>query len=265
MLFLLGCLGLFVINAKKISDRFKEQIAVTIFFKDGAKEVEIQQLQRSLLLAKYAKEVSYISKEEAAEKHIDDLGENFIDYLGYNPLKNSIDLFVKADYVTTDSLSNIALGIKDTSFVEEVAFDKPLVGLITDNIKRFSFWTLVISIFFAIMAMFLINSTIRLAVYAKRFIIKTMQMVGATKRFIRRPFVLKGVLLGVIGATIACVGLAAVVFYLNQNYATLGITENPLLLIGLFICVFLVGIFITWLSTYIATQRYLNLNTDDLY
>ena len=265
VLFLLGMLGLFVLNAKKMADRFKEKIAMTIFLKDDAKDVEIQQLQKTLAMADYAKEALYVSKEDAAERHMEDLGENFIDYLGYNPLKNSFDLYLKANYVHSDSIADIAQQLHNKAFVEEVSYDKPLVALINENINRVSFWVLIASAVFTVIAMLLINSSIRLAVYARRFIIKTMQMVGATKSFIRRPFILKSVSLGVIGAAVASIAVGIALYYLNQRYAELELTEQPLLLVALFLSLFLLGILITWLSTFIATQRFLNLRTDDLY
>ncbi len=265
VLFLLGMLGLFILNAKKVADRFKEQIAMTVFLKENAKEVEIDQLQKSLQLASYTKEVNFVSKEEAAEKHMEDLGENFIDYLGYNPLKNSIDLFVKADYVQADSLSAIAEEINSKTFVDEVSYDKPLVSLINENISRVSFWILIASGIFTIIAVLLINSSIRLAVYARRFIIKTMQMVGATKQFIRRPFILKSISLGLMGAALASIGVGIAIYYIHEHYSTLGVLDKPLYVVLLFISLFLLGALITWISTFIATQRYLNLRTDDLY
>ncbi len=265
VLFLLGMLGLFVLNAKKVADRFKEKIAMTVFLKENAKEVEIQQLRKSLAMADYTREANYVSKEDAAEKHMNDLGENFIDYLGYNPLKNSIDLYLKADYVHKDSIASIAEEIGSKAFVDEVSYDKPLVTLINENISKISFWVLIVSAIFTVIAMLLINSSIRLAVYARRFIIKTMQMVGATKRFIRRPFIWKSVSLGIIGAAVASIAIAVVLYFLQDRYPELQLTEQPLLLVALFVSLFLLGVLITWVSTFIATQRFLNLRTDDLY
>jgi len=185
--------------------------------------------------------------------------------VGYNPLKNSIDVYLKADFVTTEKLTEITEGLSDKSFIEEVRYDNDLVELMNDNVKKITFWVLIISGLFTLIAVLLINSSIRLAVYSKRFIIKTMQMVGATKRFIRRPFIWKSVQLGIVGAIVALVGMAVVLYYLDQSFPELQLLRNTVMIAALFIGVFFIGIIITWISTFIATQRFLNLKTDQLY
>ncbi|RFN59385.1 cell division protein FtsX [Marixanthomonas ophiurae] len=265
VLFLLGLLGLLVLNTKKVADHFKEQIALTVYLKDTAKEVEITQLKQSLALAEYTKTAEYISKEQAAEAHSATIGENFMDFLGYNPLQNSIDVYLLADYVSPTQLEEITDELMTKDFIDEVVYDKPLIALLNDNVKKISFWVLVISGIFLFIAVLLINSSIRLSVYAKRFTIKTMQMVGATKRFIRRPFIWKSVRLGMIGAVLALIGMGFVLYYLNRSFPELQLLEDKLLLVGLFAGVFFVGVFISWLSTFFATQRFLNLRTDELY
>ncbi len=265
VLFLLGTLGLLVLNSKKVADYFKEQIAVSIFLKDSAKQVEIDQLQQSLAMAEYTKSAVFVSKEDAAAEHQQVLGENFIEYLGENPLQNSIDVHVLADFVTPDKMDEITSEIKSKNFVDDVIYDKPLIAQLTENVQRISFWLLVVSGIFLFIAVLLINSSIRLSIYSKRFTIKTMQMVGATKRFIRRPFVWKSVRLGIIGAIIAMMGMGTVLYYLDQSFPQLQLFSDEILLAGLFLFILLMGIFITWISTFIATQRFLNLQTDDLY
>lgn len=265
VLFLVGLLGLLVLNTKKIADHFKEQIALSIYLKDTAKEVEIDQLNKSLALAEYTKSATFTSKEEAAEAHSKEIGEDFMDFLGYNPLQNSIDVYLKADYITSGQIDTIAAEIDSKEFVEEVMYDQPLISLLNDNVTRISFWVLIISGIFTFIAVLLINSSIRLSVYSKRFTIKTMQMVGATKGFIRGPFIWQSVKLGMIGALLAVIGMAGVLYYMDQSFPELSLLSDVYLLIGLFIGVFVLGIFITWLSTYFATQRFLNLKSDELY
>lgn len=265
VLFLLGLLGMLVLNTKKVADYFKENVPVGIFFKDTAKEVEMKQLEKSLALAEYTKSIVFVSKERAAEIHSEELGENFVETVGENPLMNSIDLNLNADFVSTEKVAEIAAEISSKDFVEEVSYSQPLITLLNDNIKKISLWVLVISGVFTFIAVLLINSSIRLSVYAKRFTIKTMQMVGATKRFIRRPFIWKSVRLGIIGAVIAMIGMAAVLYYLNKTFPELQLLDDPLLIGGLFGLILVLGIFISWLSTFFATQRFLNLRTDDLY
>ena len=265
VLFLLGLLGMLVLNAKKVSDHFKEQVVLTIYLKDSAKEVETNQLKTSLAMADYVKSTEYVSKEQAAEFMKAENGEDFMDFVGYNPLQNSIDVHLKADFVTSEQLEKIAIETMNKNFVDEVSYDSDLVNLMNNNVQKISFWVLIISGIFTVIAVLLINSSIRLSVYSKRFTIKTMQMVGATKQFIRRPFVWKSVRLGIIGAVLALAGMAVVLYYLNRTFVELGLLNNPLLISLLFVLIFLLGIVITWVSTHFATQRFLNLKTDDLY
>lgn len=265
VLFLLGILGLLVLNTKKLADHFKEQITISVFLKDNAKQVEVDQLQKSLAMAEYTKTATYVSKEEAAEQHSEEIGENFLDFLGYNPLKNSIDVKLKADFVSTEQIGEIANDLSSKTYVEEVSYDKPLIALLNENVKRISFWILVASGIFTFIAVLLINSSIRLSIYSKRFIIKTMQMVGATKMFIRRPFIWTNIKLGMLGAVLAMVALGIVLYYVNHNFPELNLLQDPTTLAILFVGVFVLGLLISLISTYFATQRFLNLRTDDLY
>jgi cell division transport system permease protein len=265
VLFLLGVLGLLVLNTKKLADHFKEEITVSVFLKDSAKEVEIGQLQKSLVLSEFTKSAVFVSKDEAAEEHSAEIGEDFLEFLGYNPLKNSIDINLNADFVNTAQVDSIAQSIASQSFVEEVSFDRPTLDLLTRNVKRLGLGILIASALFTLIAVLLINSSIRLSIYSKRFIIKTMQMVGATKSFIRKPFIWTNIKLGMIGAILALLGLAGVLFYLDQNFPQLGLLQDMVQLGLVFAGVFLAGVLISLASTYFATQRFLNLRTDDLY
>ncbi len=265
VLFLLGLLGLLVLNAKNVADHFKEQVAMTVYFKDSAKEPEMKKMQKDLAAAEYTKSLNYVSKEEAAKKQSEEIGEDFVKFLGYNPLQNSIDIFLKADYVSDAQVKKVADSLAAKKYVEEVNYDQPLISLLNENIKKISLWIVIISALFTFIAVLLINSSIRLSVYSKRFTIKTMQMVGATKGFIRRPFVWKSVKLGIFGALIAMAGMAGVLYYLDKTFPQLDILADKKMLLGLFGGVFLMGILITWFSTFIATQRFLNLRTDELY
>lgn len=265
VLFLLGILALLVLNTKKLGDHFKEQITLSVFLKDTAKPVEIDQLQKSLALAEHTKAANYISKEDAAEQYSEDIGENFQEFLGYNPLKNSIDVNLKADFVSPEQVTEIAQNLEAKSYVEEVSYDKPLISLLNDNVKKISLWILIASGIFTFIAVLLINSSIRLSIYSKRFIIKTMQMVGATKKFIRRPFIWTNVRLGMLGALVALIALAILLFYVDKNFAELNLFQDIPQLAAVFLGVFLLGILISYISTYFATQRFLNLRTNDLY
>ena len=265
VLFLLGLLGLLVINAKKVADHFKEQVTVTIYLKETAKDIEIKQLEKSLAMADYVKSTNYVSKEKAAEILKAENGEDFMKFLGFNPLQDSIDLNLKADFVTTEKLEEISKEAKSKGFVAEVSYDNDLVNLMNDNVKKISFWVLLLSGIFTLIAVLFINSSIRLSVYSKRFTIKTMQMVGATKRFIRKPFIFKSIRLGIVGALIALVGLAIVLYYSNKTFPELEVLNNQVFIAALFGGIFLLGVIITWFSTFLATSRFLNLKTDQLY
>ncbi len=265
VLFLLGVLGLLVLNTKKLADHFKEQITISVFLKDNAKPVEIDQLQKSLALAEYTKSAEYISKEDAAEQYSEDIGENFVEFLGYNPLQNSIDVHLKADFVSPEQIEQIAGDLASKTYVEEVSYDKPLIELLNDNARKISLWILVASALFTVIAVLLINSSIRLSIYSKRFIIKTMQMVGATKTFIRRPFIWTNIKLGMVGAVVALIALGILIYYINKNFPELELFNEYVVLIFLFVGIFGLGVVISWASTHFATQRFLNLRTDDLY
>lgn len=265
VLFLVGVLGLLVLNTKKVADHFKEQIALSVYLKDTAKEVEIDQLKKSLSIAEYTKSTAFISKEEAANEFSKEIGEDFMEYLGYNPLQNSIDVYFNADYVSEVKIAEITRDLLENDFVDQVDYDKPLIALLNDNIKKLSFWILVISGTFTFIAVLLINSSIRLSVYSKRFIIKTMQMVGATKGFIRRPFIWKSIKLGILGAFLALAGMAVMLYYLNLSFPELQILSDEIIILAIFASILLLGILITWISTFFATQRFLNLRTDELY
>lgn len=265
VLFLLGILALLVLNTKKMADRSKEQITISIFLKDNAKEIEVEQLQKTLTMSDYTKSATYVSKEEAAKQHSEDIGEDFVDYLGYNPLKNSIDVNLKADFVTAEKVTEIAESLSEKSYVEEVSYDKVLVGMVAKSVEKIGFWILTASAIFTLIAVLLINSSIRLSIYSKRFVIKTMQMVGATKTFIRRPFIWQNIKLGMLGAVLALIAIGAVLYYVNNNFQDLGLLDEPYIIISLLLGVFVLGILISLISTYFATQRFLNLRTDELY
>ena len=265
VLFLVGLLGLIVLKTNSITKHFKEKVAITVFLNDNAKNKDVETLQAELRKEDYAKTVTYISKEEAAKIYSADIGENFLEFLGENPLKNAIDITLKSEFVTPEIMAGIEKELVLRSIVSEVAYDKPLIELLSKNINRLSLWMLIFSALFALIAVVLINGSIRLSVYSKRFTIKTMQMVGATKGFIRNPFIWQSVKLGIIGALVSIVGLVAFISYLNKNIPELELFSDLNMLAMVFLGVIGLGILITWLSTFFATQRFLNLRSDELY
>lgn len=265
VLFLLGLLGLLIFHTKNISNHFKEQYALNIFIKNSAKEKDIAKLKKALKAKKFTKSINFVSKNDALEIYKKEVGEDFMEFLGENPLQSSIDLFLKADFVSSDKIKEIEKSILKNSIVSEVSYDKSLVSLLTESVKKVSFWLLIFSSLLSVIAIVLINSYLRLAIYAKRFIIKTMQMVGATKRFIRKPFLYRSVKLGMVGAVVAIIALMILLLYMNNQYPDLGLMSDKSNLGFLFLAVFILGIVITWLSTFFATNRFLNLTTDELH
>jgi len=265
VLFMVGFLGLILLKSTKVANHFKEKFSVTLFLKDDVSKTNIENLRESLMKEEFAREIVFISKEEAAKFYSKDLGEDFVSYLGTNPLKNSIDIYLKAEFVNPEKVTEISNRFQKNAFVFEVSYNQLLVDSLTKNIQRISFWLLVLSSFFGLIAIILINSSIRLSIYSKRFNIKTMQMVGATKSFIRRPFIWNSIRLGLVGAFIAIAGLFVTIYFINQKIPTLELLQDYLTLTYIGIGVILVALIITWLSTFFATQRFLNLQTDELY
>ena len=265
VLFLLGMLGFFIINSKKLADDFKEKIAMTVFFKNEANDSILKAFDGGLKKDPFVKSYVYVTKEQAAKQHTEIIGEDFLTFLGENPLQNSYDIHLKADYVVKDSITKIETDLRKNAMISDIVYDKQLVNLVNDNIKKVSMWILIVSVFLTFIAVLLINSSLRLSIHSHRFIIKTMQMVGATKSFIRKPFVMRSLKLGLLGAGLAIIDLIGVLIYVQTNFPNLGILDDKLLIGLVLLGVLGVGILITWLSTYFATQRFLNLRTDDLY
>ena len=178
VLFLLGILGFFIINSKKLADNFREEIAMTVFFKNDANDSILKAFAKELKMAKFTKSYTYVSKEAAAKQHTDIIGEDFMTFLGTNPLQNSYDIYLKADYVEKDSIAKIERQLHKSPMVADIVYDKQLVNLVNDNIKKVSMWILIVSGFLTVIAVLLINSSLRLSIYSHRFIIKTMLYFG---------------------------------------------------------------------------------------
>ena len=265
VLFLLGIIGILILNAKKLTDNVRENFAFTIFLEDSAKKVDVKKLQKTLELSEYVKSTEYISKDEAAETLKGELGEDFVNFLGYNPLKNSIDIHLKAEFVHPDHMEMIEKSLNDKPFVTEVIYDKFLIEQMSQNIEEISLWLLVIVIMFMVVSFALINSSIRLAVYSKRFIIKTMQLVGATKGFIRRPFIFQNLKLGFLSSLLALALLSALLYYLQQNFPILSDIQDLKFYAMLYAGVIVLGLLISWISTFFAMNKYLGLKTEELY
>src|SRR6056297_803279 len=265
VLFMLGVLGLLILNAQRLSEYVKENIGFSIILKENVKEVDVILLQKTLDAAEYVKSTKYITKEQAAKELQEELGENFIDFLGYNPLLASIEVHLYADYANPDSIKIIEQDFQQYEQIKEVFYQKSLVSLVNENIRKISFIILIFSGLLFLIAIALINNTIRLSVYSKRFIINTMQLVGATKGFIRRPFIYKGILHGIYASLIS-IGLLIGMVYLIQNEFDRIISLKEYEILGiLFGMVLLIGIIINWISTFFAVNKFLKIKVDKLY
>ena len=265
VLFFLSSFTFFVLNSNKIIDDFKEKIPVVVFLKDEASDVEISQFEKKLSIDSNIKNFVYTSKNDAAVKFSSDIGENFVDFLGYNPLLNSFDIYFYSERVESLFINEIVKSFESEDFINEVSYDAPLIFLINDNFKKAQNWVLYIAIFFLLISIILINNTIRLSIYSQRMTIKTMQLVGATKFFIKKPFILTQLKLGLISAIISSLLFVSVVYYLNSNYFEIDlllIKNSFLISIAIaFILSFLISI----VSTNFITSKFLNSKIDKLY
>jgi cell division transport system permease protein len=267
VMFVLGLLGLVVLHANRLSDFIKENIGFEIIMKDDVKAAEIIKLQKTLDLLPSVKSTEYITKEEATHRLITDLGEDFVKWVGEenNPLLPSIDVRFRAAWANNDSMASIEKMLLTDSNVKEVYYQKSLVHSINSNIGRIS---VVLSIFTALLlliAIALINNTIRLSVYSKRFIIRSMQLVGATESFIRTPFVIKSIFHGIIGAFIAELLLTLVLLAAGENIPDLLVLKDLNLILQLYGVILFISITISAVSTYFAIEKYLRSKTDDLF
>lgn len=265
MLFMLGMVALMLLQARNLSKYVKENIAITVYIKDGVKEADIKRLQKSLDAARFTRLTEYIDSESAASRLRDELGEDFIEFLGYNPLSTSIDIYLNQSYANPDSVSVIEADLIQNPKVKEVYYRRDLLSFVNENVQKISLLLGGFSLLLLIVAIALINSTIRLSIYSKRFLIRSMQLVGATQAFIRKPFIIQGLINGVYGAIIASVLLTLVIYYAQQVAPEIINDDDILLFAGLFGFVVFLGLIISWISTAFAVRRYLRLKTDQLY
>lgn len=265
LLILLGSVGLLLLNAKRISDYVRENIIFKVILKDDIREVDIFQIQKALDAKRYVKETVYIPKEKAAIELQEELGEDFIEHIGHNPLLPSIEVKFLASYANNDSIAKIENDLKEFNQIKEVYYQKNLIHTVNDNVRKITLFVLAFSCFILLIAVALINNTIRLAIYSKRFLIRTMQLVGATAGYIRMPFLYRSVIQAIIGSAFAIAVLIGLVYFIQNEMSGI-IRLNDLRTLGiLFGIVVLSGIIINWISTYTAVTKYLTIKTDKLY
>ena len=267
VLFLLGVFALLMMHAQILSNHLKENIGFEIVMNSNVKEAKILQLQQELDAMPAVKSTEYITKEEAIRRLSEDLGEDFLQWLGNeeNPLLPSLDVRFNAAYANSDSLSVIQAQLLKNKDVKEVYYQKSLVNLINQNVSRIGLALMVASLIMLIIAITLIRNTIRLSIYSKRFLVRSMQLVGATPAFIRRPFIKSGISQGFFGALLADIFLALLLYGLMKRLPELTLIQDYTIIIGIFAGIIVLGILLGGLSTRLALRKYLNADVDRLY
>ena len=265
VLFIIGLLSLVLINAQRLSNYVKENIGFTIMLKEGVNEIEIMNFQKILDAADFAKSSTFVSKEQATKDLQNDLGEDFVSFLGYSPLLASVDVKLNASYSNTDSLALIKAELNDYPVVHTIFYQENLIDKLNSNVNRLSFFLLSFCLLLFVIAFALINNTIRLSVYSKRFLIRTMRLVGATNSFIQKPFLVKGIYQGIYSSIFAIFMLiGSIQLMQNETASMLNITD--LKIIGfIFILIFIFGFFLSWISTFFAVRKFIKQNESELY
>ncbi|MGK6350885.1 cell division protein FtsX [Parapedobacter sp. DT-150] len=265
VLLMTGLLGLLLVHAKNLSNYVKENIVLNIIMNEGVGEGNVLAFQKELESDPFVLRSQYISKELAAKNLSQELGEDFVAFLGHNPLLSSIDIYLKAEYANTDSIQTFIKKVSANKMVKEVVYQESLIDMVNKNIRTIGIVILAFTAVLLVIAVALINNTIRLAIYSQRFLIKSMQMVGATRGFIRRPFLAYGVLHGLLGALIAILLLLLTLHLGQREIPELVFLRNWFEFIVIFVVIALLGILISGLSTYFAVGKYLRLKSNELY
>ena len=265
VLFLVGMLSLLILNAGRLSDYVREHVGFTLVLNDNVREAEVLRLQKILSATDYVKTTRYVDKEEAAAQLTKELGEDFVGFLGFNPLFSSVDVKLHAAYMQPDSLVILENNFLAYPQVKEVYYQRDLVRIINENVKRISLFLLVFSVLLLFIFSTLINNTIRIAIYSQRFIIHTMKLVGATRPFIRRPFILKNIAYGVLGALLANLSILGFIFSYRKDFEGILDYQQLSTMALVFGVVLIFGVLISWLSTYFSVNKYLRIKYEELF
>jgi cell division transport system permease protein len=259
VLVLLGALGILLFNTDRLGNYFKEQLVLTAYIKPDAKDIEIEQLIKSLAVSNYVKESTFVSKEEAAALYTEEIDQDFVSFLGFNPLRDGVEVRIKADFISSEFASSVKTDLLEKTFIEEVIYDVELLELLDSNFKIVRNVLLWAAGIVLLIALLLINASIRLSIYSKRLVLKTMRLVGAKKSFIRRPFIKTYAGLGLVGATLASVLLGVILWRLDQVYPSLDLLSQRAPLLSIVAALYLIALMITVLSTYLSASRFLSL------
>ena len=265
VLFLLGILGFLLLNANRLSNHVKQNIGFSVMIKEGEKDINIMQLQKLIDSKAYSLETDWVSKEDAATELQEQLGEDFISFLGYNPLLESIDIKLKATYANPDSLRILKEELTKNDLIPEVFYQKDLVEKINENVRKMSIFLLAFCFLLFIISFTLINNTIRLSVYSKRFLIRTMKLVGATNKFIKGPFLSDSIYNGMYSSLVAICMLLTVFQLLQSDMPDFLNIQDLKSMCIIFASIFVAGILFTWRSTFFAVRKYLRIKESEIY
>ena len=265
VLFLVGLVFLLLFVARDMSTYVKENINLSIILDDGIRSSDVKRVEDYLKASPYAKTVEYISKADALKDHISSLGENPQDFLGYNPLKASLEVKLHALYANNDSVSVVEQKLKTFDHINRVVYQKDMVSLVNDNVKKVSFILLGLALVLLIVSIALINNTIRLSLYSNRFLINTMKLVGATPWFIRKPYMVSSMINGLIASFISIFLLAGIVYFVQYQFGISTLFSNSLNFIFVGLIVIISGVILAGSSSYFAVGRYLKMRTNDMF
>lgn len=265
VLFMLGLLLMMVFYAGRLSAFFRENIGVSLVISSEADANQIMHFKNTLHNYAFVKSTRYISKEAAAKKLQEELGEDFVNFIGYNPLPPTLELFLYESYTSADSLLKIKQVLQSHEIVENVEYEHQLLDLIDKNISNISRWVLAFSFLLLIISILLIHNTIRLSIFSKRMLIKSMLLVGASQQFIRRPFIIAGIYQGLAGGVISVILLTGILYFSNIRFPELQLLDSILNVVVAGLAMIGFGVLITWLSTYLAVKKYLKIRSEDLY
>jgi len=265
VLFVVGVLGHLVLSAKDLGKAVRENFTFTLVLGENVPEEELKTLLKAQQLANYSKSASLITKEDAALQLQEDLGEDFVDFLGYNPLSNTIDINLNADFVATGDLEELKSSLLEDDYIDDVLYDPDLIGLVNENIEKITLLLVGASIVLLIVALALINSSIRLTIYSKRFLLKTMQLVGATSSFIRRPYIWTSIALGLISAVLSTLLLYGLGVGMESYFPSISALFSMQTTTFVLAAVVVLSILVPGVSTAFAIRRYLKLRTNELY
>ena len=265
VLFLIGLVSLLFFVARDLSVIVKENINLSIVLDDGVNKAYSQRIEKYLETSAFAKSVEYVSKEDALKEHIASLGENPEDFLGYNPLKASLEVKLNAKYANTDSVKMIETKLKTFEHINQIAYQRDMVDLVNDNVSKISLVLLSIALVLLMVSVALINNTVRLGIYSNRFLINTMKLVGATPGFIRKPYLKSAFWGGLIASLISLTLMAALVYYSMFQFGMNILMIQPSTLITVSLIIIVSGIVLTVTSTFFAVGRYLKMKTNDMY